>query len=73
MVAILFFFPATQNDLLLSDLIMKTTPYSRVTSPLITHFTGHKMKAFRVDYRGITSIFYCGVAKSEFRFYPKPT
>ena len=26
-----------------------------------------------IDYRGVTSIFYCGVAKSGFRFYPKLT
>ena len=38
-VAILLFFPAPQNDLLLSDLIMKTTSYSRETSSLITHIT----------------------------------
>ena len=38
-VAILLFFPAPQNDLLLSDLIMKTTSYSPETSSLITHIT----------------------------------
>ena len=38
-VAILLFFPGPQNDLLLFDLIMKTTSYSRETSSLITHST----------------------------------
>ena len=36
-VAISLVFPAAPNDLLLSDLIIKTTSYSRETSPLITH------------------------------------
>ena len=38
-VAILLFFPVPQNDLLLSDLIMKTTSYTHETSSLITHIT----------------------------------
>ena len=36
---ILLFFLAAQNDLLLSNLIAKTTSYSREHSLLITHIT----------------------------------